>query len=143
MSFLLDVLEKEKPKNLLIISSKPQGKFLHKIEDLPIERIDILPSIASDQLADNYYDLSIIFQDAVFDKAELGSLKNKFSKSIILLRNNLENKENYLQLGFSNAQNQEESIICFIYNLKNYNTKRNWNNPDGWANPENFNKFRW
>jgi len=143
MNFLIDVLEKESPRNLLIISSKPQGKFLLIIQHLPIEIIDIHPSISSNLLEENYYDITIIFQDAALDKAQLGSLKNKFSKSIILLRNNSENNGKYLQLGFSPVKYEEESMLCLIYNLKNYNAKRNWNNPDGWANPENFNRFRW
>ena len=145
MDFLKDLIQTENPSNLLIISSSSIVDFVSSLEELSIEEIQIQPSISNGGEDTGYYDLMIIFPEIACNKDQLGIAKNKLAKSIILLRDNKSSNQEFSELGFMSADNDEtkQSKNFYTYNLKNYNAKRNWNNAEGWANPENFDKFRW
>ncbi|MCG8533658.1 MAG: DUF6231 family protein [Pseudomonadales bacterium] len=56
------------------------------------------------------------------------------------------NFKTMIGLGFRRVACYEtsESILgIYVYDLANYNRKREWNNPKFWANPENWGKYRW
>ena len=145
MDFLKDLIQTENPSNLLIISSSSIVDFISSLEELSIEEIQIQPSISNGGEDTGYFDLMVIFPEIACNKDQLGIAKNKLAKSIILLRDNKSSNQEFSELGFISADNDEtkQSKNFYTYNLKNYNAKRNWNNAEGWANPENFDKFRW
>lgn len=145
MDFLKDLIQTENPSNLLIISTKSLVNFVSSLEELRIEEIQIQPSISNGDEDTGYFDLMIIFPEIAYNKDQLGIAKNKLTKSIVLLRDNTSSNQEFSELGFISADNDEtkQSKNFYTYNLKNYNAKRNWNNAEGWANPENFDKFRW
>ena len=145
MDFLKDLIQTENPSNLLIISTRSLGNFVSSLEELRIEEIQIQPSISNGDEDTGYFDLMIIFPEITCNKDQLGIAKNKLTKSIVLLRDNKNSNQEFSELGFISADNDEtkQSKNFYTYNLKNYNAKRNWNNAEGWANPENFDKFRW
>jgi hypothetical protein len=145
MDFLKDLIQTENPSNLLIISTRSSVNFVSSLEELSIEEIQIQPSIISGDEDTGYFDLMIIFPEIACNKDQLGIAKNKLTKSIVLLRDNKASSQEFSELGFISADNDEikQSKNFYTYNLKNYNAKRNWNNAEGWANPENFDKFRW
>ena len=145
MDFLKDLIQTENPSNLLIISSSSIVDFVSSLEELSIEEIQIQPSISNGGEDTGYFDLMVIFPEIACNKDQLGIAKNKLTKSIILLRDNKSSNQEFSELGFISADNDEtkQSKNFYTYNLKNYNAKRNWNNAEGWANPENFDKFRW
>jgi len=145
MDFLKDLIQTENPSNLLIISSSSIVDFVSSLEELSIEEIQIQPSISNGGEDTGYFDLMVIFPEIACNKDQLGIAKNKLAKSIILLRDNKSSNQEFSELGFISADNDEtkQSKNFYTYNLKNYNAKRNWNNAEGWANPENFDKFRW
>lgn len=145
MDFLKDLIQTENPSNLLIISTMSLVNFVSSLEELSIEEIQIQPSISSGDKDTGYFDLMIIFPEIACNKDQLGIAKNKLTKSIVLLRDNKSSNQEFSELGFISADNDEtkQSKNFYTYNLKNYNAKRNWNNAEGWANPENFDKFRW
>ena len=145
MDFLKDLIQTENPSNLLIISTKSLVNFVSSLEELRIEEIQIQPSISNGDEDTGYFDLMIIFPEIACNKDQLGIAKNKLTKSIVLLRDNKSSNQEFSELGFISADNDEtkQSKNFYTYNLKNYNAKRNWNNAEGWANPENFDKFRW
>jgi hypothetical protein len=145
MNFLKDLIKAENPSNLLIISSRSLVNFISSLEELCIEEIQIQPSISNVDEDTGFFDLMIIFPEIACNKDQLGIAKNKITKSIVLLRDNKGSNQEFSELGFISADNDEmkQSKNCYTYNLKNYNAKRNWNNAEGWANPENFYKFRW
>ena len=145
MDFLKDLIQTENPSNLLIISTRSLVNFVSSLEELSIEEIQIQPSISNMDEDTGYFDLMIIFPEIACNKDQLGIAKNKLTKSIVLLRDNKASSQEFSELGFISADNDEtkQSKNFYTYNLKNYNAKRNWNNAEGWANPENFDKFRW
>jgi len=145
MDFLKNLIQTESPSNLLIISTRSLVNFVSSLEELSIEEIQIQPSISSGDEDNGYFDLMIIFPEIACNKDQLGIAKNKLTKSIILLRDNKSSNQEFSELGFISADNDEtkQSKNFYTYNLKNYIAKRNWNNAEGWANPENFDKFRW
>ena len=145
MDFLKDLIQTENPCNLLIISSSSIVDFVSSLEELSIEEIQIQPSISNGGEDTGYFDLMVIFPEIACNKDHLGIAKNKLAKSIILLRDNKSSNQEFSELGFISADNDEtkQSKNFYTYNLKNYIAKRNWNNAEGWANPENFDKFRW
>ena len=144
-SFIINIIEDEKPSSLHILSEKDLSQLLKRIEKTKIKSLNISPQI--DKKSDENFDLYIILDDIKFSEADIGTLKNLLSQKIVVftdLKNDKNTDEIMLKLGFNKElRDKTNKLKCFSYNLKTYNNKRTWNNPTGWANPENFDKFRW
>ena len=144
-SFIINIIEDEKPSSLHILSEKDLSQLLKRIEKTKIKSLNISPRI--DKKSDENFDLYIILDDIKFSEADIGTVKNLLSQKIVVftdLKNDKNTDEIMLKLGFNKElRDKTNKLKCFSYNLKTYNNKRTWNNPTGWANPENFDKFRW
>tara|TARA_Y200000002_G_scaffold76780_1_gene60367 strand:- start:831 stop:1292 length:462 start_codon:yes stop_codon:yes gene_type:complete len=144
-SFIINIIEDEKPSSLHILSEKDLSQLLKRIEKTKIKSLNISPKI--DKKSDENFDLYIILDDINFSEADIGTVKNLLSQKIVVftdLKNDKNIDEIMLKLGFNKElRDKTNKLKCFSYNLKTYNNKRTWNNPIGWANPENFDKFRW
>ena len=144
-SFIINILEDEKPSSINILSEKDLSQLLKRIEKTKIKSLNISPRI--DKKSDENFDLYIILDDIKFSEADIGTVKNLLSQKIVVftdLKNDKNTDEIMLKLGFNKElRDKTNKLKCFSYNLKTYNNKRTWNNPTGWANPENFDKFRW
>lgn len=144
-SFIINIIEDEKPSSLHMLSEKDLSKLLKRIEKTKIKSLNISPQI--DKKSDENFDLYIILDDIKFSEADIGTVKNLLSQKIVVftdLKNDKNTDEIMLKLGFNKElRDKTNKLKCFSYNLKTYNNKRTWNNPTGWANPENFDKFRW
>ena len=144
-SFVINIIEDEKPSNLHILSEKDISQLLKRIEKTKIKSLIASPKIENN--SDENYDLYIIFDDIKFTEADIGTIKNLLSQKIVIFtnfKNDKEIDETMLKLGFNKElRDKTNKLKCFSYNLKTYNNKRTWNNPTGWANPENFDKYRW
>tara|TARA_B100001027_G_scaffold40581_1_gene25750 strand:+ start:564 stop:1025 length:462 start_codon:yes stop_codon:yes gene_type:complete len=144
-SFVINIIEDEKPSNLHILSEKDISQLLKRIEKTKIKSLIASPKIENN--FDENYDLYIIFDDIKFTEADIGTIKNLLSQKIVIFtnfKNDKEIDETMLKLGFNKElRDKTNKLKCFSYNLKTYNNKRTWNNPTGWANPENFDKYRW
>ena len=144
-SFIINIIEDEKPSSLHILSEKDLSQLLKRIERTKIKSLNISPQI--DKKSDENFDLYIILDDIKFSEADIGTVKNLLSQKIVVftdLKNDKNTDEIMLKLGFNKElRDKTNKLKCFSYNLKTYNNKRTWNNPTGWANPENFDKFRW
>ena len=144
-SFVINIIEDEKPSNLHILSEKDISQLLKRIEKTKIKSLIASPKIENN--FDENYDLYIIFDDIKFTEADIGTIKNLLSQKIVIFtnfKNDIEIDETMLKLGFNKElRDKTNKLKCFSYNLKTYNNKRTWNNPTGWANPENFDKYRW
>ena len=144
-SFIINIIEDEKPSSLHILSEKDLSQLLKRIEKTKIKSLNISPQI--DKKSDENFDLYIILDDIKFSEADIGTVKNLLSQKIVVftdLKNDKNTDEIMLTLGFNKElRDKTNKLKCFSYNLKTYNNKRTWNNPTGWANPENFDKFRW
>ena len=144
-SFIINIIEDEKPSSLHILSEKDLSQLLKRIEKTKIKSLNISPQI--DKKYDENFDLYIILDDIKFSEADIGTVKNLLSQKIVVftdLKNDKNTDEIMLKLGFNKElRDKTNKLKCFSYNLKTYNNKRTWNNPTGWANPENFEKFRW
>lgn len=144
-SFIINIIEDEKPSSLHILSEKDLSQLLKRIEKTKIKSLNISPQI--DKKSDENFDLYIILDDIKFSEADIGTVKNLLSQKIVIftdLKNDKNTDEIMLKLGFNKElRDKTNKLKCFSYNLKTYNNKRTWNNPTGWANPENFDKFRW
>ena len=144
-SFIINIIEDEKPSSLHILSEKDLSQLLKRIEKTKIKSLNISPKIY--EKSDENFDLYIILDDIKFSEADIGTVKNLLSQKIVVftdLKNDKNTDEIMLKLGFNKElRDKTNKLKCFSYNLKTYNNKRTWNNPTGWANPENFNKFRW
>ena len=144
-SFIINIIEDEKPSSLHILSEKDLSQLLKRIEKTKIKSLNITPKIYDK--SDENFDLYIILDDIKFSEADIGTVKNLLSQKIVVftdLKNDKNTDEIMLKLGFNKElRDKTNKLKCFSYNLKTYNNKRTWNNPTGWANPENFDKFRW
>ena len=144
-SFIVNIIEDEKPSSLHILSEKDLSQLLKRIEKTKIKSLNITPKIYDK--SDENFDLYIILDDIKFSEADIGTVKNLLSQKIVVftdLKNDKNTDEIMLKLGFNKElRDKTNKLKCFSYNLKTYNNKRTWNNPTGWANPENFDKFRW
>ena len=144
-SFIINIIEDEKPSSLHILSEKDLSQLLKRIEKTKIKSLNISPQI--DKKSDENFDLYIILDDIKFSEADIGTVKNLLSQKVVVftdLKNDKNTDEIMLKLGFNKElRDKTNKLKCFSYNLKTYNNKRTWNNPTGWANPENFDKFRW
>ena len=144
-SFIINIIEDEKPSSLHILSEKDLSQLLKRIEKTKIKSLNISPQI--DKKSDENFCLYIILDDIKFSEADIGTVKNLLSQKIVVftdLKNDKNTDEIMLKLGFNKElRDKTNKLKCFSYNLKTYNNKRTWNNPTGWANPENFDKFRW
>ena len=144
-SFIINIIEDEKPSSLHILSEKDLSQLLKRIEKTKIKFLNISPQI--DKKSDENFDIYIILDDIKFSEADIGTVKNLLSQKIVVftdLKNDKNTDEIMLKLGFNKElRDKTNKLKCFSYNLKTYNNKRTWNNPTGWANPENFDKFRW
>ena len=144
-SFIINIIEDEKPSSLHILSEKDLSQLLKRIEKTKIKSLNISPKIY--EKSDENFDLYIILDDIKFSEADIGTVKNLLSQKIVVftdLKNDINIDEIMLRLGFNKElRDKTNKLKCFSYNLKTYNNKRTWNNPTGWANPENFEKFRW
>ncbi|MFL2690450.1 MAG: DUF6231 family protein [Gammaproteobacteria bacterium] len=144
-SFIVNIIEDEKPSSLHMLSEKDLSQLLKRIEKTKIKSLNISPQI--DKKSDENFDLYIILDDIKFSEADIGTVKNLLSQKIVVftdLKNDKNTDEIMLKLGFNKElRDKTNKLKCFSYNLKTYNNKRTWNNPTGWANPENFDKFRW
>ena len=144
-SFVINIIEDEKPSNLHILSEKDISQLLKRIEKTKIKSLIASPKIENN--FDENYDLYIIFDDIKFTEADIGTIKNLLSQKIVIFtnfKNDKEIDETMLKLGFNKElRDKTNKLKCFSYNLKTYNNKRTWNNSTGWANPENFDKYRW
>ena len=144
-SFIINIIEDEKPSSLHILSKKDLSQLLKRIEKTKIKSLNISPKIY--EKSDENFDLYIILDDIKFSEADIGTVKNLLSQKIVVftdLKNDKNTDEIMLKLGFNKElRDKTIKLKCFSYNLKTYNNKRTWNNPTGWANPENFDKFRW
>ena len=144
-SFIINIIEDEKPSSINILSEKDLSQLLKRIEKTKIKSLNISPQI--DKKSDENFDLYIILDDIKFSEADIGTVKNLLSQKIVVftdLKNDKNTDEIMLKLGFNKElRDKTNKLKCFSYNLKTYNNKRTWNNPTGWANPENFDKFRW
>ena len=144
-SFIVNIIEDEKPSSLHILSEKDLSQLLKRIEKTKIKSLNISPQI--DKKSDENFDLYVILDDIKFSEADIGTVKNLLSQKIVVftnLKNDKNTDEIMLKLGFNKElRDKTNKLKCFSYNLKTYNNKRTWNNPTGWANPENFDKYRW
>ena len=144
-SFIINIIEDEKPSSLHILSEKDLSQLLKRIEKTKIKSLNISPQI--EKKSDENFDLYIILDDIKFSEADIGTVKNLLSQKVVVftdLKNDKNTDEIMLKLGFNKElRDKTNKLKCFSYNLKTYNNKRTWNNPTGWANPENFDKFRW
>ena len=144
-SFIINIIEDEKPSSINILSEKDLSQLLKRIEKTKIKSLNITPKIYDK--SDENFDLYIILDDIKFTEADIGTVKNLLSQKIVVftdLKNDKNTDEIMLKLGFNEElRDKTNKLKCFSYNLKTYNNKRTWNNPTGWANPENFDKFRW
>ena len=144
-SFIINIIEDEKPSSINILSEKDLSQLLKRIEKTKIKSLNITPKIYDK--SDENFDLYIILDDIKFSEADIGIVKNLLSQKIVVftdLKNDKNTDEIMLKLGFNKElRDKTNKLKCFSYNLKTYNNKRTWNNPTGWANPENFDKFRW
>ena len=144
-SFIVNIIEDEKPSSLNMLTEKDLSQLLKRIEKTKIKSLNISPQI--DKKSDENFDLYIILDDIKFSEADIGTVKNLLSQKVVVftdLKNDKNTDEIMLKLGFNKElRDKTNKLKCFSYNLKTYNNKRTWNNPTGWANPENFDKFRW
>lgn len=107
-----------------------------------------------EKLPDNeLFELGVVFdalehlsRDAGF--ALVGRLRNFHAKRlwIAVETSSTWNFTTMLGFGFKLAnryKNSNKELCTYVYDLANYNKKRDWNNPRFWANPDNWGKYRW
>ncbi len=118
-------------------------------EHVPAEKITLtdIDLISVDQ----QFQLAIISQGFDGKNIEeetvmLGKMRNFFARQIILFIDNQSNwtVKKLIAMGFKREQIfSSEQLVCYSYDIKTYNKKREWNNSKNWANPEMWNKARW
>tara|TARA_B100000035_G_C20702216_1_gene423144 strand:+ start:67 stop:528 length:462 start_codon:yes stop_codon:yes gene_type:complete len=144
-SFILNIIDDEKPENIIIQTKKDTSKLLHRIEKTNLNSLFIAPKFNKEN--NDIYDLYIVMNDSAIAETDIGKIKNLISQKIVIFTDFKDDKATdtkMLKLGLqAELRDRTNKLKCFSYNLKNYNNKRSWNNPKGWANPENFDKFRW
>ncbi|MBL88517.1 MAG: hypothetical protein CMD80_03410 [Gammaproteobacteria bacterium] len=144
-SYIFNIVEDEKPKELIIITKQDVSKLIKRLEKSKIHNINIFPNIKK-EYKDNC-DLFFVLEDIKVSDIDVGIIKNLLSQKIVIFndfKNDIKIDEMMIKLGFqTELRDQNNKLKCYSYNLKTYNNKRTWNNSKGWANPENFDKFRW
>ena len=142
-NFILNTLKEENSLNIQFITNQDISKLVKLIESTSVEQLNISPSV---QDIKETSDLFIVLEDIELKESEIGIIKNLLSQKIVIFsipRDGVK-ESNMIKLGFQvELEDSKNKILCFSYNLKTYNNKREWNNSKGWANPENFDKFRW
>ena len=144
-SYISNILDDEKPKDIEIVTKKDISRLLKRIDNTVIKTLTISPKI--NQVSVQNCDLYIVLDDIHTTETDIGIIKNLLSQKIVIFTDFKESKkidEIMLKLGFqTELRDKTNELKCYSYNLKTYNNKRTWNNSKGWANPENFDKFRW
>ena len=125
-SFIINIIEDEKPSSLHILSEKDLSQLLKRIEKTKIKSLNISPQI--DKKSNENFDLYIILDDIKFSEADIGTVKNLLSQKIVVftnLKNDKNTDEIMLKLGFNKElRDKTNKLKCFSYNLKTYNNKR-------------------
>ena len=144
-SYISNILDDEKPKDIEILTKKDISRLLMRIDKSDTKTLTISPKI--NQVSVQNCDLYIVLDDIHTTETDIGIIKNLLSQKIVIFTDFKESKkvdEIMLKLGFqTELRDKTIKLKCYSYNLKTYNNKRTWNNSKGWANPENFDKFRW
>ena len=144
-SYISNILDDEKPKDIEILTKKDISRLLKRIDKSDTKTLTISPKI--NQVSVQNCDLYIVLDDIHTTETDIGIIKNLLSQKIVIFTDFKESKkidEIMLKLGFqTELRDKTNELKCYSYNLKTYNNKRTWNNSKGWANPENFDKFRW
>ena len=144
-SYISNILDDEKPKDIEILTKKDISRLLKRIDKSDTKTLTISPKI--NQVSVQNCDLYIVLDDIHTTETDIGIIKNLLSQKIVIFTDFKESKkidEIMLKLGFqTELRDKINELKCYSYNLKTYNNKRTWNNSKGWANPENFDKFRW
>ena len=144
-SYISNILDDEKPKDIEILTKKDISRLLKRIDKSDTKTLIISPKI--NQVSVQNCDLYIVLDDIHTSETDIGIIKNLLSQKIVIFTDFKESKkidEIMLKLGFhTELRDKTNKLKCYSYNLKTYNNKRTWNNSKGWANPENFDKFRW
>ena len=144
-SYISNILDDEKPKDIEILTKKDISRLLKRIDNTVTKTLTISPKI--NQVSVQNCDLYIVLDDIYTSETDIGIIKNLLSQKIVIFTDFKESKkvdEMMLKLGLqTELRDKTNKLKCYSYNLKTYNNKRTWNNSKGWANPENFDKFRW
>ena len=144
-SYISNILDDEKPKDIEILTKKDISRLLKRIDKSDTKTLTISPKI--NQVSVQNCDLYIVLDDIHTSETDIGIIKNLLSQKIVIFTDFKDSKkidEIMLKLGFqTELRDKTNNLKCYSYNLKTYNNKRTWNNSKGWANPENFDKFRW
>ena len=101
-SFIINIIEDEKPSSLHMLSEKDLSQLLKRIEKTKIKSLNISPQI--DKKSDENFDLYIILDDIKFSEADIGTVKNLLSQKIVVftdLKNDKNTDEIMLKLGFN------------------------------------------
>lgn len=156
---VLQVLDAQQPDSLVCICAHPLEALAGWQAEHPECRITQCP--ASELLADpgkaGTHDLAIVCDTLEHLDHEtglllLGTLRNRVSQKLYLLVNQLVTIEigwqdtDFFSLGLRHAatfRRGELDYRAWVYDIGNYNPRREWNNPDHWANPENWGKYWW
>ena len=122
-SFIINIIEDEKPSSLHMLSEKNLSQLLKRIEKTKIKSLNITPKIYDK--SDENFDLYIILDDIKFSEADIGTVKNLLSQKIVVftdLKNDKNTDEIMLKLGFNKElRDKTNKLKCFSYNLKTYN----------------------
>ena len=144
-SYISNILDDEKPKDIEILTKKDISRLLKRIDKSDTKTLTISPKI--NQVSVQNCDLYIVLDDIHTTETDIGIIKNLLSQKIVIFTDFKESKkidEIMLKLGFqTELRDKTNKLKCYSYNLKTYSNKRTWNNSKGGANPENFDKFRW
>ena len=81
-SFIINIIEDEKPSSLHILSEKDLSQLLKRIEKTKIKSLNISPQI--NKKSDENFDLYIILDDIKFSEADIGTVKNLLSQKIVV-----------------------------------------------------------
>ena len=122
-SFIVNIIEDEKPSSLNMLTEKDLSQLLKRIEKTKIKSLNITPKIYDK--SDENFDLYIILDDIKFSEADIGTVKNLLSQKIVVftdLKNDKNTDEIMLKLGFNKElRDKTNKLKCFSYNLKTYN----------------------
>ena len=90
-SFIINIIEDEKPSSINILSEKDLSQLLKRIEKTKIKSLNITPKIYDK--SDENFDLYIILDDIKFSEADIGTVKNLLSQKIVVFTD-LKNDKN-------------------------------------------------
>ena len=118
-SYISNILDDEKPKDIEILTKKDISRLLKRIDKSDTKTLTISPKI--NQVSVQNCDLYIVLDDIHTTESDFGIIKNLLSQKIVIFTDFKESKkidEIMLKLGFqTELRDKTNELKCYSYNL--------------------------